>query len=145
MTTRRPSASRPRGARGRSGIQADYVVRRENWGYDEHLEGVEIRKIEFFTVGAVYHLGSSGRFRPHVFAGGEFLRDTTNTCTLIRRRGGDCQNFPHRRPGLNAGLGLDVRLGGRWFARVQYMTSAVFVYEQVGVGHRLRVGAGVSF
>ena len=71
--------------------------------------------------------------------------DKTNRCAL-RRLSGDraCGKSPHRRPGVHGGVGIDI-FDSRFFARLQYLMSAVFVYKQVGVGHRLRWAVGIRF
>ena len=36
-----------------------------------------------------------------------------------------CDDFPHRRGGINGGLGVDIPFGRRFLARIQYVTSAI--------------------
>ena len=132
----------------RVSLQADVVQLRESHGYDEYLGGEELRTIRWWTGDALYHFNGRGRIRPHLLAGVELMIDKDNTCALIRRMSGDrdaCGDFPHRRPGVHGGVGVDIPFGSRFFARLQYLTSAVYVYEQVAVGHRLRMAVGVGF
>lgn len=125
-------------------LQFDYTRETERLG--EFYGEQSVRTLQWFAGAVSRNLPGTGRMRPHVLAGVELLTDSTNSCAIVRRQGGDCTPLaPHRRPGLHAGLGLDVPLGTRFFTRVQYLTSVVYVYEQFGVGHRLRVGAGVRF
>lgn len=121
---------------------ARYVERESESGfYGED----EVRTLQWFTGAASWMLPRRGPIRPHVLAGGELFTDSTNVCAIVRRQGGDCMRFVHRRPGVHAGLGFDALLGSRFFARVQYLTSVVYVYERFAVGHRARVGAGIRF
>lgn len=125
-------------------LQFDYT--REVERLDEFYGERSVRTLQWFAGAVSWNLPGTSRMRPHVLAGAELLTDSTDSCAILRRRGGDCTPLaPHRRPGLHGGLGLDAPLGTRFFARVQYLTSVVYVYERFGVGHRLRVGAGVRF
>ena len=132
----------------RFGVHADIVQRRERQGlrFGEESPGV-VRTLRWWTGGAVFHLADKGRVRPHLLTGVELLIDSTNRCALLRREypGDDCQNFPHRRGGVNAGLGVDIPVG-RWvFARIQYVTSVIYVYDAIGISHSTRLVAGVRF
>ena len=124
-------------------LQFDYTREVEEHG--EFYGERNFRTLQWFAGAVSWNLPGTGPLRPHLLAGAELLTDSTNSCAVVRRQGGDCIHFVHRRPGVNAGLGLDVPLGFRFFVRVQYLTSVVYVYEQFGVGHRLRVGGGVRF
>ena len=59
--------------------------------------------------------------------------------------GEHCDDFPHRRGGINGGLGVDIPFGRRFFARIQYVTSAIYVYEQIAISHKARLVAGIRF
>ena len=124
-------------------LQGSYVRRSEREGHEDDPDWV--RTFEWFKGGVVWPFLGNERIRLHTLGGFELLIDSTNTCALIRARGGDCEEFPHRRPGIHGGLGVEFVGGSRFFTRVQYLTSAVFVYEQVGVGHRFQVAAGFTF
>ena len=129
-------------ATDRIGLQADIVQYRESLGFDE-----EVRTLRWWTGATVFHFNDRGPLRPHLFAGGELLIDSTNHCALIRRDypGEHCDDFPHRRGGVNGGLGVDIPFGRRFFARIQYVTSAIYVYEQIAISHKARLVAGIRF
>ena len=127
---------------GRFDLQGVYVRETEGADFDPEWK----RTLEWMSVGIIRPVSGPPRFRPHVLAGFELFRDTTNMCALIRLQGGDCESFPHRRPGVYGGLGVEIPFGAsRFLARLQYLTSAVYVYEQVAVGHRFRASVGIGF
>ena len=116
---------------GRYEIQGVYVRRTEPQRYEPD----ETRTFEWMTAGIIWPVQRGNSWiRPHVLAGVEMFRDTLSDGYR-----------PHRRRGIHGGLGADIPLGGRFFARLQYMTSAVFVYEQVVADHRFRASAGIGF
>jgi len=123
-------------------VQADIVQYREPLGSYE-----EVRTLRWWTGAVAFHFNDRGPLRPHLFAGGELLIDSTNHCALIRRDypGEHCDDFPHRRGGINGGLGVDIPFGRRFFARIQYVTSAIYVYEQIAISHKARLVAGIRF
>ena len=131
----------------RIGLHADIMHDRESHGFDEYSGGEDIRTLRWWTGGATFHFNDCGRLRPHLLAGFEMLADSTNRCEQLRRRYPDehCETFPHRRPGVNGGLGIDIPFGSRFFARFQYLTSVIYVYEVVSISHKTRLTMGVDF
>ena len=114
------------------------------YDYDGYYE--ESRRVfDWFSAGVIWPFpGVSGRIRPHLLGGYELFKDTS--CDRMSAdQSWECGPFPHYRPGVHVGLGVDVPIRGRFFARVQYLSSVIFVYERAAVGHRLRVSAGLRF
>ena len=119
---------------GRFEVQATYF--RDTMRYDDFdPEYAWTRTLEWYSGGILWPLSPSpARFRPHVLTGFQMFRDTTSDGP-----------FPHRRPAVYGGLGAEFPLAGRLFARVQYMTLAVYVYEEIYVGHAGRASIGIEF
>ena len=133
----------------RIGVHGEVVQHTESQGFDEFLGGEETRTLRWWTAGATFHFKDSGRVRPHFLTGFEMLVERDNNCDLIRRAYPDnpypCESFPHRIPGVNVGLGIDIPFGRRFFARIQYLTSAIYVSEVVGISSKARLVVGVGF
>ena len=118
---------------GRFDVQATYHRLTERYDYD--LSDPWTRTIEWYSGGIIWPVSPSPAwFRPHLLTGFLLMRDTTSD--------GD---FPHRRPAVYGGLGVDFPLGWRVYARAQYLTAAVYVYEQVYFGHMARASVGIGF
>lgn len=119
---------------GRFEVQATYFRDSERHDYGDP-EYAWTRTLEWYSGGIIVPLSPApARIRPHLLTGFQLFRDTTS------RNG-----FPHRRPALYGGLGAEFPLGGRLFARAQYTTLAVYVYEEIYVGHAARMSVGIGF
>lgn len=116
---------------GRFEVQATYF--RDTVRYEDFdPEYAWTHTIEWYSGGIILPLSPSpAHFRPHVLTGFQMFRDT--------------MSVPHRRPAIYGGLGAEFPLGGRLFARVQYMTLAIYVYEEIYVGHAGRASIGIGF
>lgn len=91
---------------GRFEVQATYFRDSERHDYGDP-EDAWTRTLEWYSGGIILPLfPAPARIRPHLLTGFQLFRDPTS------RNG-----FPHRRPALYGGLGTELPLGGRVFAR----------------------------
>ena len=86
----------------------------------------------------------SNRIRPHLLGGFELFKDTHCDRTQSDHAW-DCGPFPHYRPGRHTGIGINVPFENGFFTCVQYPTTVIFVYGEVGVRHCVRMSAGSRF
>ena len=111
---------------GRFEVQATYF--RDTVRYDDWTS-----TLEWYSGGIIWPLSPlPARFRPHVLTGFQSVRVTSDG-SLARRY-----------PSIYGGLGAELPLGGRLFARVQYMMLRDFGAEPT-VGHAGRASVGIGF